>query len=275
MKNRLLLAVALLSLVLVSAAPLMSQQVAADGGVDVSGEVFRPMQGLEGVEIVFELKIDDDGTRDVAGTAVSGSDGKFDVRLAPGTYILTFNKSGYELWVDNGTIIDPHALFRNQTSLVVPAGGISNLVYIMAPASGTISGIVTHNGVPVRGASVDAVDSAGNILLTERTDDDGTYTMLLPTGTYTIVAGSSFHEPRSVVVTLEYHGENMENLDFELTARSGTTYLFNFDLPHSLMLIGGIIGLLMFIVVILYRIHLSRHPEDSKMCSYSKKKDQE
>ncbi|MCL2607324.1 MAG: carboxypeptidase-like regulatory domain-containing protein [Methanomassiliicoccaceae archaeon] len=277
MKNRFLLVVALLSLVLVSAVPLMSQQASAepsDGKADVYGEVLHDRLGLGGVEIVFELKTsyNDNGAGYVA---VSGSDGKFEIRLAPGAYTLTFNKDGYELWIENGNIVDPDPLFRNQTSLVVPAGGVSDLQYIMATAFGTISGVVTHNNTPVRGASVDAVDSAGNVLLTERTDDDGKYTMILPTGTYTIVAGSSFHDSRTVTVSLEYHGEILENIDFELTARSGTTYLFDFDLPHSLMIIGGIIGLLMFIVVVLYRIHLGRHPEDSKICSYSEKKDQE
>jgi len=230
------------------------------------------------VEIVFELRTDDDGTvtYEAAGTAVSGPDGKFQIRLVPGDYLLTFSKDGYELWLDNGVDVASAAFLRNQTSLTVPDGGISGLRYIMATAEGTISGIVTHNGNPIRGATVEAVDHEGDVVRTERTDDEGRYSMTLPTGTYTIIAGSSFHYSKTVTVSLEYHGEAIEDIDFELTARSGTTYLFNFDLPHSLMLIGGIVGLLMFIIVVLYRIHLSRHPEDSKICSYSKKKkDQE
>jgi hypothetical protein len=56
--------------------------------------------------------------------------------------------------------------------------------------------------------------------------------------------------------------------------RNNTTYLFGFDFTHSLMLVGGILGLFMLIFAVSYRIHIGKHPGSSKIHSDSKKGDQ-
>ncbi|MCL1984420.1 MAG: hypothetical protein FWG58_03350, partial [Methanomassiliicoccaceae archaeon] len=61
---------------------------------------------------------------------------------------------------------------------------------------------------------------------------------------------------------------------FELTIKSETLYLFDLDLTHSFMLVGGIIGLFLLIFIILYRIHIGRNPESSKVYS-ERRKDQD
>ena len=63
--------------------------------------------------------------------------------------------------------------------------------------------------------------------------------------------------------------------DFILVPRPGSTFLFGLDFTHSLMVIGGVVGLLLMILIASYRIHIGKHPELSKMYFERKDKDQE
>ena len=104
---------------------------------------------------------DDDGLFRIAG-------------LAPGTYPVSVSASSYS------TI---------NLQAVVVAGADSMLAVQMGTSYGEFSGVVTHNGVGVAGAVVEAV-SGGQIEGTAITNSSGSYTLFVPAGTYTLTASA-------------------------------------------------------------------------------------
>jgi hypothetical protein len=141
----------------------------------------------------------------------------------------------------------------------------------------TISGTVRwRNGSPVGGGVlVQAYDPESGIIYTARTDGNGKYELKCPVNViYTISVSHSVYEAESYEMTEKLTGP-ITGIDFTLTPKESATYLFGFDLTHSLMVIGGMGGLFLLIFVMLYRIHISKHPERSRVHSDSKKKDQD
>jgi hypothetical protein len=148
------------------------------------------------------------------------------------------------------------------------------LYVIMVQADEVIGGIVRwRNGNPVGGGViVEAYDPVGEIIYRGVTDGSGRYSIECPIGGRYIV---SVNHP-----VYESDPAEIDRLmgpvvhDFVLTPKKGATYLFELDLTHSLMVIGGMVGLFLLIFIILYRIHIDRNPESSKIHSDPRKKDQ-
>jgi len=231
---------------------------AAPGDVAVSGRVVTGfdtegnIMGLSGVTI-YVNGADTGETTD--------ENGGFSIEVPAGEHLLGFAKGGYG-------VLNPGALQVDTT-----AGALSGLEIVMGEAFGTIFGTVTHNGNPVSGIIVYVHDMDG--YLVARTVSDGTgYSVVCRTGEYTVSVNSPYYDEESHDVHLAGAGDTAE-VNFELTVKKGATYLFELDLTHSMMLIGGIIGLILLIFAILYRINIGKHPENSKIYSERKKKDQE
>ena len=161
--------------------------------------------------------------------------------------------------------------------LALTATATADLVVIMQEKKETISGTVRwRNGSPVGGGVlVQAYDPESGIIYTARTDGNGKYELKCPVNViYTISVSHSVYEAESYEMTEKLTGP-ITNIDFTLTPKESATYLFGFDLTHSLMVIGGIAGLFLLIFVMLYRIHIGKHPDRSKVHSDPKKKDQD
>jgi hypothetical protein len=145
---------------------------------------------------------------------------------------------------------------------------------VMVHAIGTIAGTVRNNGDPVGGVSIQVTDQNGKVVGGGRTDGSGYYSIECPVGdSYTVSVNAPYFKNQSYGVNLGVGDKITQDFDVEVVETA--TYLFGLDFTHSLMLVGGIIGLFLFIFVISYRIHIGKHPESSKIHSDAKKKDQD
>jgi hypothetical protein len=189
--------------------------------------------------------------------------------VRPGYAVIAYSYDGIIDYVEN-------------TPLTLVAAGDADfeLDVFLYVAYGIIEGVVTFEGSPYTGGiTIEVHNLSDGRRYTKVTARDGTYSFSLPVGDNYLVSVSAknfaadgkeggVHVVVDVLPTV---------VDFDLISKQGSVYLFGFDLTHSFMLIGGLIGLFMLIFVILYRIHIKKNPDLSKIHSDSldKKKDQE
>jgi hypothetical protein len=250
----------LFALALIAAVPLALGEGAdaAPGDVTVSGRVVTgfdaegKIMGLSGVTVY----VNGEETGEVTDEG-----GYFSFEVPAGEHLLGFVKGGYGVLNQGALQID------------TTAGALSGLEIVMGEAFGTIFGTVTHNGNPLSGIIVYVHDMDGYLVARTASDSAG-YSVVCRTGEYTVSVNSPYYDEESYDVRLMGAGDTAE-VNFELTVKRGATYLFELDLTHSMMLIGGIIGLILLIFAILYRINIGKHPGTSKIYSERKKKDQE
>ncbi|KAA1418919.1 hypothetical protein F0U44_10610 [Nocardioides humilatus] len=132
------------------------------------------------------------------GTTQTAPDGTYSLSLAAGVYKVSFDDvpAHARQFYGGGTDIgDP-----GSTQVTVPSGGSATGINVALVALRTISGTVTGTGTPVGDINVTAYqhsagptpswDPAGDAL----TEDDGTYALLVPDGTYR-VGFSDAHGP--------------------------------------------------------------------------------
>lgn len=250
--------------------PVCLSSDAAAAGVAVYGQVNTgtggTVTGLEGVHVYLRNTA---GTETVETTAANGSFGFDDVDA--GTYTLRFEKIGYAV---DMFVCDGVPSYGNTLSLTVGTDPI-DIHVLMNEAFGMIEGAVKRNGAKAVGVTVEARDAdSRDLVMTMRTDDDGMFSFRLPVGGHYIISVNHMYlEADSVSVTVP--AGPLVLPDILLVPKKGTTYLFELDLTHSLMVVGGIAGLFLFIFIVLYRIHIERNPERSKIYSDpGKKKDQ-
>jgi hypothetical protein len=209
--------------------------------------------------------LDDVTVRIGTVSAKSNASGAFSLTIDPGEYGISFVKDGYGVLIWPGTTFDDDGVRK----VVIPGDDTDIGDAAMTEAVGTVYGTVYRNEVGVGGVLVELIDASGKVLKSTRTDGNGDYTLQIATGTYTVAVNILYYSADPFVVTLGVG--DMENHNFILESRGGETFLFGFDLTHSLMLIGGLIGSFLLIFVVLYRIHIGRNPESSKIHSDSKK----
>ena len=264
-------AVALFVLVTIAAVPLIDDGnvSAAEGDITITGRLVTGfVVGTEEWTGLDEVTISIMGSTE---TAVTENGGMFTFTLPPGSIpsdgIVTLSIPSL---VSRGyAVLNPGVLDVDTSS-----GDVNDLIIALVEAFGTIEGTVTRDGFPVSGIYVYVHDTnSGDLVRRTTTEIDGTYSVDCRTGEYTVSINNVYYEAPSVDVTLRM--EVVSGIDFNLIVREGTTYLFGFDLTHSMMLIGGILGLVLMIFAILYRINIGKHPETSKIYSDRKKKDQE
>jgi len=255
-------------LAVVAAVPLADNGnvSAAPGDVTVTGRLVTgfvvgsdEFTGLGGVTINIDSSeiavTEDDGTFTFTLLSASIPPGGIVTLSVPPPVIL-----GY-------AVLNPSVL-----QIDTSAGDVNDLIVALVEVFGTINGTVTRDGSPVSGIYVYIHDrNTGDLVKRTSTESDGTYSADCRTGEYTVSINNVYYEAPSVDVELGM--EVIDGIDFDLIVREGTTYLFGFDLTHSMMLIGGILGLILLIFAILYRINISKHPESSKIQS-DRKKDQ-
>jgi len=248
---------------MIIAVPLINESASADDPeVEVTGRI---VAGFDSAGSRINLS---GVTVSMGGVTmdVTGDDGTFSFMWsAAGQYTLGLSKIGYSVLNYDVLTID----------IADAVDGVLNVPMIaMVEAFGTITGSVKHNTNPASGILIYVHDrNSGDLVAKTASEIDGTYNVEVRTGEYTVSINNVYYEAPSIDVDLGR--EIVTGIDFELTVREGTTYLFGFDLTHSMMVIGGIIGLILLIFAILYRINIAKHPELSKIHQDRKKKDHE
>ena len=115
------------------------------------------------------------GTSGQEFPVTSASDGSYNITLAPGTYtIIVVQATGY--------------VNQSRTSVAVTSAQTTPVDFPLVREMGWISGTVTDatTGSPLAGVSLKAVDSMGREY-PGVTQADGTYTVPVPSGTYTVI----------------------------------------------------------------------------------------
>ena len=180
----------------------------------------------------------------------TGADGKFSIKLpAFTTYTLTFNIDLYD--VDNVVGLtkkaDGYGIYlKNDTDTQI----------IMMPAAGTVSGKITDpQGRALGGVLIELRPPGGEgKVYSASTGNDGNYTIVAPKGTYIISAdrgGYEYDNPGGPqYISVERDEITYENFVLKMVL---DVYLFGLDLPHSLMIGGVGLGVIMILMMIVYK----------------------
>ncbi len=142
-------------------------------------------------------------------TAVTGANGTYRIVDVPAvTHNVTVSADGYS------TVTD---------SVDVPTNDTATVGFELTPMNGSMSGTVTASdtGDPVANVTVAAEDNDGTVYET-KTDENGTYTLSVPSGNYVVnvLDTPSDYQPEQVVTVAP--GEEITGVDFEITPRDGT-----------------------------------------------------
>ncbi|WP_430505731.1 carboxypeptidase regulatory-like domain-containing protein [Haloparvum sp. PAK95] len=142
----------------------------------LNGTVVNESDGtpIEGVSV---LAIDpDDGS--IVTSSETGSAGEYQLDVPPGTYDVVAT--------------DPKSRYEDSFEVDVDVSGEGaqlDLAMAEAPETGTITGrVVDDDGNGVANARVEAIDSTYTYFNSTTTEEDGTFTLKVPAGTYEVSA---------------------------------------------------------------------------------------
>ena len=135
-------------------------------------------------------------------TALSGSQGAWQLSLAPGTWTLRASKAGYSPG-------PPLQL------TLAPGGGQSGLVLTLSPNPCSVSGQVSDGAAPLAGATVTGGGASAGSLW------DGSYTLTLPAGTQLLQASKTGYSGAQQTLELA-PGQQLTGVDFVLAPGAAT-----------------------------------------------------
>lgn len=223
------------------------------GDVDVTFHIIKEDgKGLSGVDVTVkgsDLSVPAEaGSTDAMGYVTFTLD-RTDV------YTIMFVKDPYSVYATpNMTVSENGDCKLDLIDLLGPAVTVDVL---MAKSYVTVKGTVTNTDGGVLGEVIVVFKSADGVERRTSTNR-GEYTfeqMLI--GEYEVTVSRSDYKTYTETVEVKKIGDDANVIDFELeTARD--TYLFGLDLPHSLMIGGVIIGILVIAIVSIYRYNLGR-----------------
>ena len=150
---------------------------------------------------------DDFELRDVISSATTDADGEFSAGLPAGEYSVEVNEFGYEPYNE---------------SVDLEPDEVETVDIDLTPVDrGTIEGEVTADGEPAANVNVEILDEADTAVDSVTTDEDGTFTVDLPTGEYDLVVVDPLYEEFETSVDVET--DTTQTVDLELTpVDSGT-----------------------------------------------------
>jgi hypothetical protein len=167
-------------------------------------------------------------------------------KIRPGVYVATFTKLGYDR-----NFSFPLEIVRGVTTL-------ENASMQAQPC--TLYGQVTENGVPQEGVTVTV--RGNDVVKTDTTDAKGNYSIQVTSDSYTITFTKKDFDAKDVTVTLAPFEDRQLDVSIVKTKSDNTTtYLFGFDLPHSLMVIGLMLSLITICAALFINFKVRKRPE--------------
>ena len=227
--------------------PVLSSEVSG-ASVNVSGSVYTLEGELEGVSVTAH---EWNGLSKMGApiTATTSSTGEFTLTGLDDTkqYFLEFEKDGL------GVKIAPELSDKRILSNLDVS--VPYLTVVMGPASGIIIGKVTNeNGDSLGGVNVQAVNAVG-VVRHDVTKSDGTYSISAPTGSWTVSASRSDYKGTDISVVV---GDGVSSTADFTMEKSTKTYVFGLDLPHTMMVAGLFLGLILVVIAAWYRRHVGK-----------------
>jgi hypothetical protein len=166
--------------------------------------------------------------------------------IRPGVYVASFTKNGY----DRANSL-PLNIFRGITTQ-------ENVSLVAQPC--TLFGKVTENGNPLEGVLVTA--RGQDKVVVGATDSNGNYSIKLTADTYNVTFSKKNFDPNVVQITLAPFEDRPLSVSIAPSKDDNTTtYLFGFDLPHSLMVIGMMMALATICVALFINFKVRKKPE--------------
>jgi hypothetical protein len=166
--------------------------------------------------------------------------------IRPGVYVATFTKNGY----DRANSL-PLNIFRGVTTQ-------ENVSMVAQPC--ILFGKVTENGNPQDGVTVTARGQDKQVVGT--TDVNGNYSIQLTSDSYTVTFSKKGFDTKDVPVSLApFEDRRLDTSIVKAKNNNTTTYLFGFDLPHSLMIVGMMMALATICVALFINFKVRKKPE--------------
>lgn len=202
-------------------------------GTDVSID-YRHLVVSEDDEDFVPITIDVDRgavkgtvTSDTTGDPVDGATVDVTVETDDGDYTATTNETGaYHIEnVPSGThnvTVSADGYRSEVVSVDVPANSTATSNFSLAPNNGSISGTVTASdtGESIANVTIAAEDNEGTIYR-ETTDENGTYTLDVPSGDYVVSVTETPSEFQPEAVVTVAPGEAVTAVDFTVEPSNG------------------------------------------------------
>jgi hypothetical protein len=181
-------------------------------------------------------------------TAVTGAPlGEYRIdKIKPGVYVATFTKMGYER--------------TNSLPLEINRGIVTWGNASMQAQPCTLFGQVTENGNPQDGVTITA--RGQDTVKVGTTDANGNYSLQLTSDSYTVTFTKKDYDQKTVTVSLApFEDRRIDASIVKSKSNNTSTYLFGFDLPHSLMVIGLIMALVTICAALIINFRVRKYPE--------------
>lgn len=182
----------------------------------ITGTVTRESDGAPAIGAVF--------ASDADGFASAGSiesDGSYALDIQPGTYVLHFLSSDEavlsEFWEDA-------AVEADATPITVTSGEQLTGIDAQLASAAMISGVLHLDSDEYHEQFIEAYSQSGAIAgMAYASTEDGSYTLALPAGTYTLKASAIFYDGRTTVKPQYSGGVSNPKKAAALTVGSGET----------------------------------------------------
>jgi len=227
-----------------------------DTGV-IAGTLYSETGALSKVDMAL---LDDTGVPvlDKDGVPItcktdSGGGFKFTELNLSSTYIVKFINTPYEIITvgDVGDIID------GETWKVTPQEKMNTVVVMERTTGDLFVKVVNQDGNPLGGVIVTIVDKATGKTIEVQTEGNGTKRVVLDKGDYEVSVSRTNYDSQTSFATIDPTQPELGELEFTLTMVMNT-YLFGLDLPHSLMVGGLGLGIVLILAMAGYRIKIGK-----------------
>ena len=131
-----------------------------------------------------------------------------------------------------------------------------NVLIVMNPTTGElIVNVVNQDDNPLGGVSID-ITKDGKTVARGQTEGNGTFKTTLDKGIYSVTVSRTNYDTQTADIVV-IDPKDPQTLDFTLTMYM-KTYLFGLDLPHSLMVGGLGLGIVIILVMFGYRMRVGK-----------------
>ena len=166
--------------------------------------------------------------------------------IRPGVYVATFEKKGYER--------------TNSLPLNIVRGVTTQDNASMQAQPCTLFGQVTENGAPLEGVTVSATGTDRVVVAT--TDSNGNYSVQLTSDSYAVVFSKKGYDSKDLSISLApFEDRHLDVSIVRSKSNNTATFLFGFDLPHSLMVVGLMLALVTICVALFINFKVRKKPE--------------
>lgn len=214
----------------------------------VTGQVTDGNTTLAGVVVTLT------GVNNVSFSGVSTAPlGAFYIdNVTPGTYMVSASKEGYNTSYHSSLV----TLFKGSVEFV--SFTLAETVVQYAK----LSGRVTYSGDPLPGVKVVLTPAEGADLVTV-TDDQGNYTFAqVPPGEYTIYLSKDGFVTSERKLTMEPLKGVLQDFSMKRNTLPGNSgFVLDYDLSHSMMVVGLGLALLVTVASLFLRQRIKRNPD--------------